>query len=142
MSTITGGPGQQAAAVISYPIPLQEGTVLKLNYVPQSLSANPGAVPGCPGTVAEPTAESGNLCVYRGGNEGSDESQDLNAAGGTTASKTVFQSQKGVNNETGLDGEMLLFRNTKFNSASPNTATTEAVRFAAEGSWAVKQPEL
>jgi hypothetical protein len=49
-------------ADISFPLRLSSAPVLK--YVSPLESETPGAVPGCPGTFAEPKASAGTLCVY------------------------------------------------------------------------------
>jgi hypothetical protein len=49
-------------AVISYPLRLSSAP--SYLYVPPAQATTPGAVSGCPGTVNDPKAAPGKLCVY------------------------------------------------------------------------------
>lgn len=110
------GSGLQKSAVaeplvaISYPLHLTFVPTAKFVTYPESFTA--GSVAGCPGTVSEPKAEAGNLCVY--------------AFGGGLKLFGIVQSAPVVD---GKSGALLDF---EFENEPP---ATEAAMY---GSWAVK----
>jgi len=120
----------QADAVVSYPVPLCEGEVLKLQYVTEA-DLRSGSLPaGCVGSVLEPAAEPGYLCVFRGGGDGALETQDVNAK------FLNFRSTIGAEDLTSDTGELVVFRTTEFNELARETLKKEA-HLTAEGSWVV-----
>jgi hypothetical protein len=142
LSQVTGGPQVQADAPISYTIPLchEESTglnpQLRLRYVNEVNAETPGLVEGCNGDLIEPVAEPGFLCVYRGGNFGSKESEDKNAG------FVTFHTAQGQGlEEVGLLGQLVLFRSNEFNEEAPIGALSSAsapVNLTAEGSWSMR----
>jgi hypothetical protein len=86
--------------------------------------------------VVEPVAEPGNLCVYRGGNFGSLEREDKNAA------FSQFRTPLGVGaGEPSRLGQEVLFRSSEFNEEAPVEALAPAsapVSLTAEGSWSMR----
>jgi hypothetical protein len=79
----------------------------------------PGAAPPaqCPGTVADPQAQSGHLCVYA--------NNVFTIGGGTMAFTSEFDPETATNNVAGRDGAVLFF------------TATGATDAAAYGTWAV-----
>ena len=124
-----------AADKKSCPVRLKEGALPKATYRPESLSEKPE--PPCLGSVNEPVAEAGNLCVYRGGNFGSQEKTDENAA------FFAFEQPNGTNTsvtgEPGVLGQLVLFRTTEFNEETPIKEIVKASFLNAIGSWAVQE---
>jgi hypothetical protein len=122
---------------ISYPVRLKKGAVVAFTYRPQEVAENP--VPPCLGTVNEPTAEAGHMCVYRGAlSFGAEEKQDKNAAFFTAL------DPKGENvtltKKVGLLGELLVFRSSDFTEEGTTPAILkEATILSAGGSWAVQE---
>jgi hypothetical protein len=135
MASPTNGPQVQASGVVSYPIPLCEEEVLKLEYVSERNEFEGGiGGGGCLGSAAEPVAESGFLCVYRQGSPGAQEPKDMNAA------FFGFQAPNGANGETGTRGELIVFRTSEFNEVTPIrelTSSKSPVILSAGGTWAV-----
>ena len=138
------GPQQQANGVVSFnpKYPLEPAT-LTLNYRNETESGIP-AKP-CLGSVYEPQAEKGNLCVYRGAQKGK-ETEDTNikepnAAGNTEGFATPVgqhvENGKECPNEVGLcqTGVLVIFRTAQF--AEPSVTVTAASYLDASGSWAV-----
>jgi hypothetical protein len=133
----TGAPQIQYMAAISYPIRLVETSTITATYRPESLSEKPE--PPCLGSVNEPIAEPGNLCVYRGGNFGSEEKQDKNAS----FNKFEFPNGKFAGPlETGNIGTLVVFRapnaGFKEEGTAPETLKTPAY-LSAGGSWALTE---
>jgi len=116
---------------VSYPLPLCEGETLTLRYVDAVEAETAGAAAGCPGSVSDPVAERGYLCVYRGQNFGSNEAEDLHAR------FSQFRSPPGEAEGVGRDGELIVFRTDEFKEASPILELKAAAALTAEGSWAV-----
>jgi len=130
--TVLGGPQVQSAGVVSYPVKLCEAETLELVYVNAVAAETPGSAnPACVGSVNEPVASAGFLCVYRGQNGGSLEKQDKNAAFFKLAS-TTFEP-----GGTGQDGELVLFRTKEFNEVTPNEHNKLTSYLSAGGGWAV-----
>jgi hypothetical protein len=135
----TKGPQTQTAGVVSYPVRLKKGAVILEKYVNEKEIETPKAP--CLGSVNEPKAEPGNLCVYRGGNFGSLEEQDKNAA------FAFFENPRGANfsttAEAGVLGTLILFRSTEFVEEGPPIVELKAehspVILNANGSWAVTE---
>ena len=142
ISAAKGGPQAQAAGVISFPIKLEEkeeGPVFTYRSAEEALK--PEAP--CLGSVDEPIAEKGNLCVYRGGaGNGSKEGEDRNVT--NKKGEVFFQSffgekiakQEGVSGQAGVD---LIFRTKQFNAtgAGEPAEVTATSYMAAQGSWSV-----
>jgi hypothetical protein len=118
---------------------LKEGANPKATYRPESLSEKPE--PPCLGSVNEPVAEAGNLCVYRGGNFGSLEKQDKNA--GFFGFLQPNGNNTSVSGEAGVLGQQIVFRSTEFKEEEPPVeelaAAKSPVRLHAIGSWAVTE---
>jgi hypothetical protein len=109
---------------------------LHLNYVNAKQAEIPGSVPGCVGSVVEPIAEPGNLCVYRGGNFGSLEAGDKNA--GFSEFHTPLGNGAG---EVSRLGQLVIFRSSEFNQEEPIQGLAPAsapVDLTAEGSWSMR----
>jgi hypothetical protein len=131
----SGFPQIQAIGLASYPIRLKETAALNATYRPASVAETPE--PPCLGTVDEPVAEPGNLCVYRGIQFGSEEAQDKNAK------FFNFESPNGkfvVPGEVGVIGELIVFRSDQFveEGKVPAKITAETYLSAA-GSWALQE---
>ena len=131
----------QANVPITYQVPLCKETStgnnpqLRLNYVNEKNAEIPGSVPGCVGTVNEPIAEPGFLCVYRGGNFGSLEEKDKNAG------FAGFHAPNGVPNLINRMGQVVVWRSNEFNEEAPIEALSPAstpVNLTAEGSWSMR----
>jgi len=122
--------------VVSYPVKLCEATTLTgLQYVNATQAETPGSAnPDCVGSVNEPVAIGGWLCVYRGQNGGSKETQDENAA------FFKFASTSGEYGGTGEDGELVLFRTKEFNEVTIIKHTKLGSYLSAGGGWAVNAP--
>jgi hypothetical protein len=73
--------GENVYVPISFPLHLSFEPVLK--FVKPSQSGTPGAVAGCPGTIEEPEADAGNVCIYATG-EGLGEVSNLLSSEGIT----------------------------------------------------------
>jgi len=146
----TGDLQGEAHANISYPIPTEETAAVEFNYVPEE----PGPpTTNCKGSVNEPEAKEGFLCVYRGGKGsfGAKEEEDKNVTdkspggGANTATEVFFEnafgtkiaSQAGASGQLGVD---VVFRTLQFNTtaSTPQSATTAPSKLVAHGSWAVK----
>jgi len=140
-----GGPQEQANGVVSlnpkYPL---EPSTLKLKYRNEVEALAPQ--PPCIGSVNEPTAEKGNLCVYRGLQRGKESAEDKNikepnAAGNLETFKTPngeFIANGGeCNKETDQCqlGVQVIFRTAQF--AEPRVKVTAESYLNASGSWAV-----
>jgi hypothetical protein len=139
----TGAFQQQYMSPISFPIRLKKGTgVTTLTYKPEPVAEEPARP--CLGTVEEPTAEPGNLCVYRGSFKGGLEAMDKNAA------FFQFSTPRGENStlvkRPGFLGEAIVFRSREntpvfkeeVGETEPGTITNAAY-MEAFGSWAVTE---
>jgi hypothetical protein len=127
----------QSFGVVSYPVKLCEGTVLTTKQYVNALQAEtPGSAnPNCVGSVNEPVAIAGSLCVYRGNNGGSKETQDENAA-----FFGKFESPSGEYEGTGGDGELVPFRTKEFSEVTIIKHTKLGSYLSAGGGWAVTAP--
>jgi hypothetical protein len=145
ISVPLGGPQAESDGVVSFnpKYPLEPST-LKLNYRNEAEALAP-KLP-CVGSVNEPQAERGNLCVYRGvtfGKEAQDKDiREPNAAGNTEGFRTAFgeaiASGGECNKESGncQSAVMVVFRTNQF--AEPATTTvTEFAYLDTRGTWAV-----
>jgi hypothetical protein len=139
----TGAYQQQYESPLSFPVRLKKGSlVTRATYRTAFAAEQP--FPPCLGTVREPVAETGNLCVYRGQSLGSIEGMDKNAAffGFTDLAGELFTTSKKVGNL----GELVLFRSVnnspffkeEFGEAEPGVIT-EAAYMEGGGSWAVTE---
>jgi hypothetical protein len=152
ISAASGAPQVQAAAVLSFPIPLKKNAKYKVTYRNAEEALAPAAP--CLGSVNEPNAEAGNLCVYRGGNFGSLESEDKNVTNGKGANAKPFfeefvgneqytsgseTSGEGNSGDLGID---LVWRTLQFTKEGGEVATLSATSYtAAHGSWAIRTKE-
>jgi hypothetical protein len=137
----TGAWQQQYTSPISFPVRLKKGAVVKATYRNATEAEAPKAP--CNGTINEPIAEVGNLCVYRGAPLGGLETADKNAAffGFVEPNGTPFTTSKKV----GFLGELVLFRSVN-NSPSFKEEVgeepgviTEGSYMEGGGSWAVAE---
>jgi hypothetical protein len=145
ISVPNGGPQQQANGIVSFSpkYPLEPST-LTLNYRNEAEAGSP--TPPCLGSINEPQAEKGNLCVYRGATKGK-ETEDKNITepnaevtpfGPFTTPHGEFIPPKGTcvaatgNCQTAV---MVVFRTAQF--AEPGVTVTAASYLNAFGSWAV-----
>jgi hypothetical protein len=123
--------------VVSFPVRLKKGSLVTgFTYRNGKEAETPK--PPCNGTINEPIAEPGNLCVYRGQQFGSLEEQDKNAAffGAQAFSGEPFTTSKKV----GVLGELIVFRSLDFTEEGTTPATLkEATIMEAGGSWAVQE---
>jgi hypothetical protein len=138
----TGAFQQQYVSSISFPVRLKKPAgVTTITYRPEAVSETP--TPPCMGTIEEPVAAPGNMCVYRGELKGGLETQDKNAA------FFGFDSPKGENailaKRPGFTGELILFRSVN-NSPSFKEEVgeepgviTEGSYMESGGSWAVQE---
>jgi len=122
-----GGPQAQSDGVVSYPIPLN--FTPKLVYRNETEALEP--TPPCLGSPTEPVAEPGYLCVYRGGNFGSKESEDKNAQ------FIGFQDFLGDTDEGGLIGQLIIFRTDEFVLEGTHNLLAHEAALTAAGSWSV-----
>ena len=116
--------------VVSYAIPTAK--VTKATYRNEAQAETP--VPPCLGNVNEPVAQKGNLCVYRGGNVGSNESDDKNAKFAT------FEEPIGTEGTAaGKLGALIVFRTEEgvFEVNEPPITLAKPAYLDAGGSWAV-----
>ena len=130
ISEPAGAPQTQAMGVVSYAIATAK--VTKATYRNEVQAEVP--VPPCMGNVNEPAAEKGNLCVYRGGNVGSKESDDKNAKFAT------FEEPIGTEGTVaGLLGALIVFRTEEgvFEVGQPTINLSKPAYVDAGGSWAV-----
>jgi hypothetical protein len=139
ISVPAGGPQTQADAVVSFPIPLGPGFKPKLVYRNETQALEPKSP--CLGSPNEPVAEPGFLCVYRGGNFGSKESEDANAkflGFQDPLGQNITQANEGVN--FGPVAVLIVFRTTEFNAAGEPLTLAKQARLTASGSWALTAP--
>jgi hypothetical protein len=139
----TGAFQQQYNSPISFPVRLKKGTgVTTLTYRTEIQAEIP--TPPCVGTVEEPVASPGNLCVYRGSSKGGLEAMDKNAE------FFGFFTPKGENGvlvkRPGFLGEAIVFRSRENTPAFKEEAgetepgtITNAAYMEAFGSWAVTE---
>jgi hypothetical protein len=141
-----GGPQQQASAVVAFnpQYPQAEPSTLHLNYRNEAEAKSPKAP--CLGSVNEPAAVKGNLCVYRGETKGTEgEDKNITEPGAEVAPNGAFavpQSKFILNggecNELESQcrtGVLVVFRTAQF--AEPGVTVTAASYLNAIGSWAV-----
>jgi hypothetical protein len=122
-----------------------EPASLAVNYRNEA-EANSPAAP-CLGSVNEPAAVKGNLCVYRGKQAGGEAAEDKNITepgeevtpnGAFRIPQSGFIVNKGLCNQEGNECNVafgVVFRTAQF--AHPSTTVTTASYLAAFGSWAV-----
>jgi hypothetical protein len=135
---VTGIPGDmqvQEMGVASFPLRLKETATITAKYRNEKESEAPE--PPCVGSQNEPFAEPGFLCVYRGGNFGSLESQDKNAK------FFNFEKPNGqllIPGEVGVLGVLIAFRSNQFTEEGTTPAKLTAETYLdAGGSWAVTE---
>jgi len=146
ISVPTGGPQAESDAVISFnpKYPLEPST-LKIKYKNESESGSP--VLPCVGSVNEPQAEKGNLCVLRGASvakeSGDKEIEEPETGGvGTKTFSTplgeFLANNAECNKENGQcqSGLLVIFRTKGFVEAGTGTVAAPAY-LQARGSWAV-----
>ncbi|MGO8904771.1 MAG: hypothetical protein ACLQMH_04020 [Solirubrobacteraceae bacterium] len=95
---------------------------------------------GCPGTVNEPEAVAGHLCVFTGGSQGSLEKEWRNAK------FSFFELPNGEEEPeyAGRTGELVVFRTAEFKTTAgaQKTATiTKEAQATPSGSWALTVEE-
>jgi hypothetical protein len=148
-----GGPQQQANGVVSFnpKYPTKEvdealglpPATLTLHY--RNEAESQAVIKPCLGSVNEPQAEKGNLCVYRGAQKGK-ETEDTNIKEPNAAGNTEgFSNPFGVHLENGQEcpnesgdcqtGVLVIFRTAQF--AEPRVKVTAESYLNAFGSWAV-----
>jgi hypothetical protein len=122
----------------------EKPSTLKPTYKNEAESKAPAAP--CLGSVNEPAAEKGNLCVYRGAKKGT-EKEDKNITepnaevtplGPFTTPSGEFIAPKGsciTASDNCQTAVMVVFRTAQF--AEPAVTVTEASYLNASGSWAV-----
>ena len=142
-----GGPQEQANGVVSFnPKYPESPSTLSLTYRNEAEARAPAAP--CLGSVTEPQAVKGNLCVYRGEQRGTEPTEDKNITepnaevlpnGTFKTPKGEFIANKGAcitetdNCQTGV---MVVFRTAQFAEPAPVTVTAPS-SLNASGSWAV-----
>jgi hypothetical protein len=142
----SGGPQAEADGVVSFDPRYPEATALKVVYKNEAESKT--VTPPCSGSVNEPVAEHGNLCVYRGEQKGSEAVEDKNIKepGAAVAPEGAFAAPKGEfivnkgscvtaadNCQTGI---LVIFRSAQFAEPTPVTVAA-ATSLNARGSWTV-----
>jgi hypothetical protein len=135
---------EQTQAAISYPIPLKAKTAVKLTYR-NEMEALLVMAP-CLGSVDEPTAEAGNLCVYRGGMDVGAKEKGVEVGNvDENAAFSHFASAAGETlTTTGLanagdESIAVDFRTTEFSNTTPLKLVKES-NLNAKGSWALTAP--
>jgi Collagen triple helix repeat (20 copies) len=78
--------------VITISFPLRLSSAANFVRVPPASSTTPGAVTGCPGTAAQPKADSGNFCFYEAENFNVEESFPEAAADPTSGLYVTFST--------------------------------------------------
>jgi hypothetical protein len=142
ISVPASGRQQQSNGVVSFPIQYP-GEPATLSAYYKTEVNNVKLENGCLGSVDEPTAEPGKLCIQRG-NAPPKETTDLNASfkgffnpvgeGGLIATNPTPTFSGEVDaTRTGL---MVVFRTATFNEATPEKVAAES-GLIASGSWAV-----
>jgi hypothetical protein len=146
ISVPVGGPQAEADAVVAFEpgYPQTEPHSLHLNYRNENEAKSPKAP--CLGSVNEPQAVKGNLCVYRGEQVGG-EAEDKNIIepaaevapnGAFAVPQAKFILNGGECNELESQcrtGILVVFRTTGF--TSPAGTVAAASYLDARGSWAV-----
>jgi len=142
-ASINVAAGQQQAqsdAAISFNLPVNKADKIKLHYRPAAYGGIIELESPCFGNPNEPSAPEGNLCVYRGGNFGFNESEDKNAkfAGFSDAlgQLPITETEEGV--EVGSGGVLLVFRTNEFGSEGARVTLKEPAYLTASGSWALE----
>jgi hypothetical protein len=140
ISEPSGAPQTQADGVISLPIPLktEAGKEYKLVYRSEAVSSTP--TPPCVGSLNEPNAEAGALCVYRGGDKGMKESEDKNAkfVKWADALGNYYANEALTAAKSGRTGMLVLFRTNEFVETETPTTISAAALLVASGSWSVR----
>jgi hypothetical protein len=136
ISVPSGGPQTQADGVVSFPTPLARGEKVKFTYRNEREAIEPKAP--CLGSVNEPVAEPGNLCVYRGGaGFGSKENEDRNAKFvqfEDLFGETIKETGEANSGDLGV---LIIFRTTEFGIEGAHLALAKEAELTAAGSWAV-----
>jgi hypothetical protein len=136
ISVPSGGPQTQADGVVSFPIPLARGEKVKFTYRNEREALEPRAP--CVGSVNEPVAEPGNLCVYRGGaGFGSKENEDRNAKFVQFEDffgETITETGEGNSGDLGV---LIIFRTNEFAAEGGHLTLAKEAHLTAAGSWAV-----
>jgi hypothetical protein len=137
MRATSGTEQAETQGVVSFPIPLKVGEKVKLNYRNEEQSKT--ATAPCLGSVNEPLAEPGNLCVYRGGGGFGSKEKGIDR----NAKFARFEDFFGESfTETGLansgdQGVDIVFRTTQYDEETPITSLKAEAILNAKGSWAV-----
>jgi len=151
ISAAAGQPQVEEQAAISFPIPLKVNAKYKVTYRNGEQALSPTAP--CLGSVNEPNAVEGNLCVYRGiESAGSLEKQDKNVTNGAGANKPpVFLDANGEEIASGgeTSGEAnsgdiaidLVFRTLEFGTGEEVKTLAKPAYLSAHGSWAIRTKE-
>jgi hypothetical protein len=136
ISVPSGGPQTQADGVVSFSIPLARGEKVKFTYRNEREALEPRAP--CLGSVNEPVAEPGNLCVYRGGaGFGSKENEDRNAKFVQFEDffgETIKETGEANSGDLGV---LIIFRTNEFATEGGHLALAKEAHLTASGSWAV-----
>jgi hypothetical protein len=136
ISVPAGGPQTQADGVVSFPTPLARGEKVKFTYRNEREALEPKAP--CLGSVNEPVAEPGNLCVYRGGaGSGSKENEDKNAKFVQFEDffgETIKETGEANSGDLGV---LIVFRTNEFATEGPHLTLAKEAQLTAAGSWAV-----
>jgi hypothetical protein len=150
----TGTLQQEAHGVVSFPIKLQaypELAGVAVHYRNATEALKPEGA--CKGSVDEPIAEKGSLCVYRGGaGNGSKEDEDSNVTKTQAASSCAGKATgvffenffgeciEAIEGVGGQDGVDVVFRTTSPTFVEGGNLTTKVTapgKMVAHGSWAV-----
>ena len=150
ISVPSGGPQAEADGVVSFSAKYpKEPSTLKIKYRNEAESTAPAAP--CLGSVNEPTAEKGNLCVLRGAQKGKElEDKNITEPAAIALPWGTFSTPFGefianggeCNKENGQcqNGVFVVFRTAQFGETGgggePKTVTA-ASYLNAQGSWAV-----
>jgi hypothetical protein len=146
-SAPTGAPQVQVIVPISFQVRLKKGSEVKKATYKNQLQSEQTTTPPCLGTVNEPSAEPGNLCVYSGAPLGGLEAQQANMA------FFQFVEPSGVpfttSAKVGVLGEGVEFRSTEnepaFKEEAPAAGEsgygviTHSAYMSTLGSWAVQE---
>jgi hypothetical protein len=115
---------------------LKKGETARFIYRTAAESTKPEAP--CLGSVNEPVAEPGNLCVYRGGvGFGSRESEDKNAKFvqfEDFLGETIKETGEANSGDLGV---LIIFRTNEFATEGARLALAKEATLTAAGSWAV-----
>ena len=136
ISVPSGGPQTQADGVVSFPTPLPRGEKVKFTYRNEREALEPKAP--CLGSVNEPVAEPGNLCVYRGGaGFGSKENEDRNTKFVQFEDffgETIRETGEANSGDLGV---LIIFRTNEFGVEGAHLTLAKEAELTAAGSWAV-----